>query len=390
MFSNRWAILIVLFFARMTMGFQFQSLAALSPLVIESYAVSLADIGFMIGLYLAPGVIVAIPGGAIATRFGDKRIIILSMLLMMIGAALVSFGPNWGWFTAGRLLAGAGGVVLNVVMTKMLVDWFAGREISTAIAIFINSWPVGIALALLTLPSIAAYGGLYLAWITVLLVIGAGLVLFAVGYRAAPGAAASALTGIKLARLPVYALCLAGAIWALYNAALAMVFSFGPALLSERGWDLTIASSATSVFMIVIAISVPIGGILADRTGRRDTIMMISFVAYTILMPMVLFVPAWATPVIFVVVGLLFGLAAGPIMTLPSLVLRPEARAFGMGVFYTIYYAIMMIAPALAGSMADRSGSIGMAFFLGSVMLIISMIALGLFRQATAKPKATI
>ncbi|MFT5870819.1 MAG: MFS-type transporter involved in bile tolerance (Atg22 family) [Paracoccaceae bacterium] len=118
--------------------------------------------------------------------------------------------------------------------------------------------------------------------------------------------------------------------------------------------------------------------------------MMISLGAYTILMPMVLFVPAWATPVIFVVVGLLFGLAVGPIMTLPSLVLRPEARAFGMGVFYTIYYAIMMIAPALAGSMADRSGSIGMAFFLGSVMLIISMIALGLFRQANAKPRAAI
>ena len=73
--SNRWVILAVLFIARTAMAFQFQSVGALSPLIIEGYDVSLADIGLLIGLYLAPGVVVAIPGGAIAGRFGDKRIV---------------------------------------------------------------------------------------------------------------------------------------------------------------------------------------------------------------------------------------------------------------------------------------------------------------------------
>ncbi len=109
------------------MAFQFQSVAALSPLIAEDYALSLADIGLLIGLYLAPGVIVAIPGGAIAARFGDKRVVCLSMVLMLIGGALVSWGPNWEWLIAGRLLSGAGGVIINIVMTKMLVDWFVGR-----------------------------------------------------------------------------------------------------------------------------------------------------------------------------------------------------------------------------------------------------------------------
>ncbi len=367
------------------MAFQFQAVAALSPLIAENYGVSIADIGLLIGLYLAPGIIVAIPGGTIAARFGDKRIVSLSMVLMLIGGALIGWGPGWGSLIAGRLLAGVGGVVINVVMTKMLVDWFVDHEISTAMAIFINSWPVGIALALLILPKLAATGGLEIAWAAVLSVIAVSLFLFILIYRVPDNAVVSAVR-IKVSKLPAAALFLAACIWALYNTAFAMVFSFGPVFLNQRGWELASASSATSIFIILVAISVPLGGILADRTGRRDAVIMASLLGYTILLPLVLYVPSWAVPLIFVVAGLLFGLGAGPIMTLPSAILRPEARAFGMGVFYSIYYSLMMAAPTLAGVLADRSGNTGVTFIFGALMLIISMIALGLFRRVSVAP----
>lgn len=382
---SRWSILAVLFIARMTMSFQFQSVAVLSPLLVDSYGVSIADIGLLIGRYLAPGVVVAIPGGAIAARFGDKRIVSTSLILMLIGGAMIGWGPSWGWLIAGRVLAGAGGVVINIVMTKMLMDWFVGREISTAMGIFINSWPVGIALSLLTMPELAAIGGLDLAWAAVMAVIALGLFLFVMVYRPPETAAAPAVR-ITVTKLPMFALFLAASIWALYNAAFAMVFSFGPAFLNQRGWDLTSASSATSIFIIVVAISVPLGGILADRTGRRDAVIVASLLGYAVLLPLVLVAPTWAVPLLFVVVGLTFGLGAGPIVTLPSLILRPESRAFGTGVYYSIYYALMMAAPALAGVMADRFGSIGVAFILGSMMLVVGILALGAFRRVVARP----
>jgi MFS family permease len=73
---NRWTILAVLFLARTTMAFQFQGAAArCRPFLIERYGVSLVEIGLLIGLYLAPGVVVALPGGAIAARFGEKRVV---------------------------------------------------------------------------------------------------------------------------------------------------------------------------------------------------------------------------------------------------------------------------------------------------------------------------
>ena len=382
--EKRWQILFILFFARMTMSFQFEAVAALSPLIVQTYGVSIADIGLLIGLYLVPGVVVAIPAGAIAARFGDKRVIGLSMILMLIGGAMIGWCPSWNWWVAGRVLSGIGGVVINIVMTKLLMDWFVGREISTAMGIFINSWPLGIALSLLTMPGLAAIGGLPLAWAAVVSVIALGLLMFGAVYHAPPDAVAVA-TRIKVSRLPYLALFLAAAVWALYNAALLVVFSFGPAFLTQRGWELTLASSATSVFIIATAIAVPIGGIIADRTGRRNTVIVASLLGYALLLPFALVAPDGMVPVIFVGVGLIFGLGAGPIVTLPSVILKPEARAFGTGVYYSIYYALMMSAPTLGGAIAEGTGNLGATFIFGALLVVLAAGTLGLFRRITGQ-----
>ena len=72
---------------------------------------------------------------------------------------MMALVPSWSAQIAGRLIAGLGGVLLNVIMSKMVTDWFAGREIASAMAIFVNSWPVGIALALVGLPPVGSAFG---------------------------------------------------------------------------------------------------------------------------------------------------------------------------------------------------------------------------------------
>jgi MFS family permease len=381
---NRWTILAVLFLARTTMAFQFQGAASLSPFLIERYGISLVEIGVLIGLYLAPGVVVALPGGAIAARFGEKRVVALSMGLMLIGAALASFGPGWGWVTTGRLVAGAGGVVLNIVMTKMLVDWFAGREVSTAMAIFINSWPVGIALGLVVLPWLGATAGLQAAQIAVLAVIAAGLILFVAAYRPPQGASAGS-PSLKVAAIPVLPLAAAGLIWAFYNAALSMVFSFAPAFLSERGADLSAAGTLTGVFMILLAVSLPLGGAVADRSGRRDLVITVSLLAFAGLVPMMVSGIGGGLLPILLISGFIFGLAGGPIMTLTAPILRPEQRSLGMGVLWAIYYGVMMLAPLIAGSLAEMTGSTATALQVGAGLSLLALASLGGFRVAMAR-----
>lgn len=376
---ERWYILFVLFFARMAMAFQYQSVAALSPFIESEFAVSLTDIGILIGLYLGPGIIVAIPGGALATRFGDKRVVAWSLVAMLAGGLLAAWAETWWLMLLGRILAGAGGVVINVVMTKMLIDWFAGHEIGTAMGIFISSWPLGIALALLALPPLAADGGLVLGWSGVVVVIAVALALFIRIYRPAPGSPVVAAE-VNIEAFPVVTLLLAAFVWALFNTALAMVFGFGPLLLTTEGLDATSASAIVGVFTLMVGIGVPVGGFLSDRFGIYPVIAF-SLGVSAALLPVLIGLGQGPVYWIYAATGLIMGLAAGPIMTMPSLVLPPRSRAFGMGVFFTTYYAVMMLGPAVGGRIADASGGPGAAYLTGSIMLIVSLVMLLAFQR---------
>ena len=129
---NRWVILAILFAVRLTMAFQFQSVAAVAPLLGKQFGVGIAEIGFLIGLYFTPGIALSLPGGAIGRKFGDKPTVLSALVLMLVGSLMMAFGDSWGWQIAGRLVGGAGGVLLKVQLTKMVTDWFAGKEIATA------------------------------------------------------------------------------------------------------------------------------------------------------------------------------------------------------------------------------------------------------------------
>ena len=54
--ANRWVALAVLTFARTAMGFQFQSVGAVSPLLMERLHIVNAELGWLIGLFSLPGV----------------------------------------------------------------------------------------------------------------------------------------------------------------------------------------------------------------------------------------------------------------------------------------------------------------------------------------------
>ena len=89
----------------------------------------------------------------------------------------------------------------------------------------------------------------------------------------------------------------------------------------------------------------------------------------------------------FALLGMVCGLAAGPILSVPSRVLEPETRAVGMGLFYTVYYIGMMIGAALGGRYAAWAGTAEAAFDFGAAMLLACPIILWVFgRIAESRP----
>src|SRR5262249_60951484 len=103
--ERRWLALAVLTAARVSMAFQFQSLASVAPILVRDLGLGFADVGFLVGLYMLPGVVLAVPGGWLGGRFGDKRGVTIGLGLMGLGDLLAGVGPGDGALVAGRVVA---------------------------------------------------------------------------------------------------------------------------------------------------------------------------------------------------------------------------------------------------------------------------------------------
>jgi MFS family permease len=383
--ADRWLMLAVLTFARTAMGFQFQSVAALSASLLGQFGLSFAALGTLIGLYLLPGIAAALPGGMLAQRYGDKRIAALGLAAMTLGGVLMAFTDNTWLLSGGRILSGAGAVFLNVVVTKMVTDWFAGAEIATAFGILVVSWPLGIALALVLLPPLAAAFGWHAAMTAPAAASMLAFVLIAIIYRSPQiGAQQVARFKFGLTRREFALAILAGLIWTFYNVGFIIMPAFGPAYMIASGHSPTAAGALVSTITWVIIPAIPMAAWLAERFGRADLAMQSSFVLTATAIALVAgFGPSL---IVFAFIGLLFAPPAGLIMTLPGEVARPERRAIVMGIFFTCYYAGMGVLPALAGYARDLTGNAAMPLWFAAGMVLVASVMLVLFRLAQRGP----
>jgi len=223
------------------------------------------------------------------------------------------------------------------MIIKMVADWFTSKETATAMAIIGNSAPAGIALALATIPWIVSSGDRVLASISVVVYLVLAFVALAAAYKAPDEASAVAQRqSLWPERRVVVCLITAGLIYGLYNVGLVTILAFGPLMLTERGWSFAAGSSVTSLVLWIVTISLPAGGLLADRIGRRAMVLVCGLLAFAATMAVAPRVDSVFA--IFLLLGMTSGLPCGAIMALPTRVLAPETRSVGMGIMFTVYY----------------------------------------------------
>jgi MFS family permease len=371
------------------MGFQFQSVTASASPIMADFNFSYAELGTLIGLYLLPGAAIALPSGMLAQRFGDKRIVCLGTAAMAIGAVLMSVSGSALLLGAGRLLSGTGAVLLNVLVTKMVIDWFQGREVVTALGVLVASWPIGIAIAMVVLPPLAAFAGWQSTMISTALLSAVAFALIALVYRApSTKKAASARLRIDLTRSELALALLSGGVWALYNMSFILVLTFGPAWLMAYGESAQRANGLVSLVSWTVTGAVPLGAWFAERLHRPLSTMLgcflISALAICALPAAVGSVP------LLIAIGLIFGPAAGLIMALPGQALPPQRRAVGMGLYFTCYYVGMGVAPGLAGLARDARGSASAPLYLAAALLVGAAVLLIAFRGVRARAISTV
>ncbi len=384
MVSSRWAILAILFLARTFMAWQFQTLGALGALVVADLAIDYTRLGTLVGLYMLPGIFIALPGGILGQRFGSKRVVLAGLALMAAGGVLMGMTPSFGLMAVGRLLAGVGAALLNVLLTKMVADWFAGREIATAMAVLVAAWPFGIAIALIVCLPLA----LHSSWSAVMMLsAAAGVICFAAVallYREPAGAAAptAARLRIDLTREEWLLVSLAGLIWGAYNVAYIALVTFVPGFFASRGYAATEAATIASALGWLLIPSIPLGGYVAERSRRQNLVIGGSCAVLGLLL---VALPLVDAPVlVFAAVAVVFGLPAGCIMALPAEVLRPQARGAGMGVYFSWYYAAMALLPGLAGLARDVTGESSAPILVAAAFLFLALAIVIAFRLRVA------
>jgi predicted MFS family arabinose efflux permease len=338
--------------------------------------------GVLLGLYLTPGIVLALPGGLLGRRFGDKRVVVLGLGLMATGGLAMALGGSYTLVVTGRILGGAGAILLNVLVTKMIADWFVDRGLVTAMAILVTSWPLGIGLAMVTLPALAEAWSWQAAMVLTTILSLAGLAAVAVVYRAPPLVADERKAQpirFRLGRRELFLVLLAGLIWALFNVTFAIIPGFAPGLLVSSGYTVVEANSMVSVVSWLLLLSLPLGGSLAERLARPNLVLVTCFTGLGLLS---FLLALWPFPFpILVALGLLFGPPAGIIMALPVEVLHADQRAPGMGLFLTCYYVAMPALTALAGFSLDASANPAVPLFLGGLLMVVAIISLALFRR---------
>lgn len=376
----RWRMLALLFAARVSLGFQFQTMGAVGEDLSRVFGLDNARIGLMIGLFMAPGLFLALPAG-VAGRFAPDRVLAgLGLMVMALGGALSAIAAEPGGIGIGRLLAGAGFLFATLYFTKMVADWFEGREIATAMSVLVMSWPFGIAMGQVGHTWAAGAFG----WRVPFAVAAACCALSALAvltlYRAPhdlPPASADPIRGL-LPREWALIGC-AGIAWGVFNAGYVVYLSFGPGVLVAQGVGTLAAASVVSAGSWLMILSGAACGLIADRFGRREAILVVCMAGAVLAMLLL------GRPGAGLAASLIFGLVgmapAGVIVALAGQAVAPERRAFGMGVFLTIYYAVATASPPAAGWILDRSGTPESALLFGAALFALVPPVAILFRM---------
>jgi len=382
--KSRWSILIVLFFARTGLGFQFQTLGSVSEQLLDELAINYRQLGTLIGMFTFAGIFLSVPVGMALKLTSERVLSSVGLLFLAFGGFIAAASSSYDFLAIGRLLCGVGFVLSTVYLTKMISDWFVGKELATALGILMMSWPLGIALAQVTQPLIAESFG----WGSAFSVSGIycliGCVAISLMYRPpiANGAVNSPVIN-RLSSIELKLTLIAALVWAAFNAGYIVYLSFAQTMLLNNGMPTlraAIVSSLPSWIMIFATIT---AGQLADRAGKHDIILYTGMVAAAIAMQLLTVSGAAISAVL--IFGLIGAAPAGVIMSLTAESMPPGARAFGMGIFFTVYFILVTPAPVIAGYLYDTTGKASAPLLFASLLFVVAAVSNVCFRRVQAR-----
>ena len=257
--------MLALGFSRVAFGYQLQTVATLGPELTRAFDLDFAGLGTLMGLYMAPGVLVALPLGFLARRFGDFAITVLGLSLMVGGALLAASANGPLLVGAGRILSGSGAVAITVLQGKIVADRFQGAQFITFMGVMTGAFPIGLGIAQVTAPRLAALFGWPAAFVAGAAFAAVTAVVFILAWRPMPFAAPRNLAWPS--RHECTQIVIASLIWTAYNAAYFNFLAYMPSFLAAHGHPPWMADAVMTIATWGNLPAILLGGALAIRFG---------------------------------------------------------------------------------------------------------------------------
>ncbi len=168
----RWMVLLLISLVMMANYFFYDVLSPLQGLLRQHLGFTNTEYGFLVSTYSISNVflLMAVIGGIILDRIGIRVTGLLFVSFMMLGSLLTAYGssdlfnsggPAYGFFNSflrsyspalkmmslGFFLFGLGAETSIVVISKIIVKWFRGKELALALGLNLSFGRIGTALA---------------------------------------------------------------------------------------------------------------------------------------------------------------------------------------------------------------------------------------------------
>lgn len=185
---GRWGILALILAVQTVANVGPLGIPAIASVIRADLGLTLTQAGAFLSAYYIGPILMSLPAGTMADRWGVKRTLVLGQLVIAAGLVAVSAAPSYGVLVPLLIAAGFGYGMLNPTSTKAVMGWFPPSQRATVVGLKQVGLPFGGVVGAAVLPALALPLGWRPAVVVSAALIAAGALVSLVVYRDPPAA----------------------------------------------------------------------------------------------------------------------------------------------------------------------------------------------------------
>jgi nitrate/nitrite transporter NarK len=393
----RWYILLL---AMMTYGSIAGSarlcMPVLFPAIADELGLSMVAIGTIWGMDPLAGVILALPGGLLADKFGVKRMLTVVCIFAGIFGALRGFSVDFLSMAAFMFLFGLMAAVTPSITPKVTAVWFSGKRLGLANGLINVAWSIGAVLATLSSATLLApwLGG----WRNVLFFFGAppvilGLLWWLTGREPQKRDTVDVPSSGEPLRSSLAKVIRIRGVWIIaiilftYWGSNMGFAGYLPMYLRNVGWEPELADTAMTVFAGIGILGVIPMVLYSDKIGSRRPVIFFAILVLSLSMGMVPVVSRTGVWIFLIVGGLLRSGVAALANTMVFEIKGVGGRYGGtaIGITNTLGMLGAFISPPLGNSLTAFNDDIPIYFW--AIMAIVALPLVLIAKETRAHPE---